>query len=143
MDYSYLITPFAAWFFAGIIKFIINSFVFKKLAFSQIGYGGMPSNHSAIVSSMVMIIAIKAGIGHPAFGASITFAFVVILDAYSLRRQIGKHAEVINKIASIEPEHSLLRERIGHTRMEILNGIIVGVAVAVVISFLSDSKIFK
>jgi len=58
-DYIYLITPFAAWLVAGVMKFIVNSIKAKKLAFGLIGYGGLPSNHSAIVSSMVFLIAFK------------------------------------------------------------------------------------
>ena len=57
--YSYLITPFLAWLVAGCLKFLINSIKAKQLAFGLIGYGGLPSNHSAIVSSMAALIAFK------------------------------------------------------------------------------------
>ena len=127
MEYLYLITPFAAWFVAGISKFVINSIRARQLAFGLIGYGGLPSNHSAIVSSMVMLIALKEGIDHPAFGVALTVAFIVMLDANSLRRQVGKHAEKINQL---QHDASPLRERIGHTRVEILAGIGVGCLVA-------------
>ena len=60
--YSYLITPFLAWLVAGCLKFLINSIKAKQLAFGLIGYGGLPSNHSAIVSSMVALIALRKGL---------------------------------------------------------------------------------
>ena len=66
MDYSYLLCPFAAWLISGGLKFCINSLRAKTLAFGLIGYGGLPSNHSAIVSSMATLIALKEGIHHPA-----------------------------------------------------------------------------
>lgn len=132
MNLSYAITPFIAWLVAGTLKFIINSIKAKKMAFGLIGYGGLPSNHSAIVSSMAALIAFKESIEHPAFGASIALAFIVILDANSLRRQVGKHAEAINKMAN-NPDYGILRERIGHTRTEIVAGVLVGIAVAAVI----------
>jgi acid phosphatase family membrane protein YuiD len=134
MDYSYLLTPFISWLMAGTLKFTINSIKFKTLAFKMIGYGGLPSNHSAIVSSMVALIAFKEGIEHPSFGVSLTLAFIVILDANSLRQQIGKHAAAINKLTAASEKNDFLRERMGHTRLEIGVGILVGIAAAVIVN---------
>ncbi|HEA25986.1 MAG TPA: divergent PAP2 family protein, partial [Ectothiorhodospiraceae bacterium] len=78
IDMAYLFTPLLAWLVAGISKFLINSIRAKSLAFEQIGYGGLPSNHSAIVSSMAFLIALREGISHPAFGIAITIAFIVM-----------------------------------------------------------------
>jgi acid phosphatase family membrane protein YuiD len=133
LDLSYALTPFLAWLVAGVLKFIINSIKAKKLALDLIGYGGLPSNHSAIVSSTATLIALKEGIGHPAFGVAITLAFIVMLDANSLRRQVGNHAVAINKLAAGTSNHRYLRERVGHTRLEISAGIAVGIAVAVAV----------
>jgi len=138
MDLSYALTPFLAWLVAGVSKFIINSIKARQLAFGLIGYGGLPSNHSAIVSSMAALIAFKEGIEHPAFGVAITVAFVVMLDANSLRRQVGKHAEAINKFATVNSDYLVLRERIGHTRLEIAAGIIVGIGVAAAVYVMLD-----
>ncbi len=136
MDYSYLLTPFVAWLVAGSLKFVINSLRAGKLAFGLIGYGGLPSNHSAIVSSMAALIAFKEGIQHPAFGVAIALAFIVLLDANSLRRQIGKQAQAINQLAreGNTAQASPLRERIGHTKLELAAGIVVGVLVAYLIA---------
>lgn len=136
MDCSYLLTPFLAWLVAGVTKFIVNSIKVKQLAFGLIGYGGLPSNHSAIVSSMAAIIALKEGIGHPAFGVAVALAFIVMLDAISLRRQVGKHAVAINKLAAGASDHQTLRERMGHTRLEIAAGVTVGIAVAATVNAL-------
>lgn len=132
--YSYLITPFLAWLVAGCLKFLINSIKAKQLAFGLIGYGGLPSNHSAIVSSMVALIAFKEGIDTPAFGVALTLAFIVMLDANSLRRAVGKHAVAINKLAKDDPEYQQLRERMGHTKIEILAGVIVGIIISICLS---------
>lgn len=128
--YSYLITPFLAWLIAGCLKFLINSIKAKQMAFGLIGYGGLPSNHSAIVSSMATLIAFKEGIDTPSFGVALTLSFIVMLDANSLRRAVGKHAIAINKLAKDNPEYQQLRERMGHTKVEILAGICVGIVVA-------------
>ncbi len=126
MTYAYLLTPFLAWLVAGILKFIINSIKAKQWAFGLIGYGGLPSNHSAIVSSMASLIALKEGFNHPAFGVALSQAFIVILDASSLRRQIGKQAQALNRLAAASNVQLSLRERVGHTPLEITAGIVVG-----------------
>lgn len=134
MELSYVLTPFVAWFVTGATKFVVNSVRTKRLAVDLIGYGGLPSNHSAIVSSMAALIALKEGVGHPAFGVAIAVAFIVILDASSLRRQVGEQAIAINKLASALPDHRVLRDRLGHTLPEIFAGIAVGIMVAVLIN---------
>lgn len=137
MDYLYLVTPFLAWLVAGVTKFVINSIRAKKLAFGLIGYGGLPSNHSAIVSSMVFLIALLEGINTPAFGVAITLAFIVLLDANSLRNQVGKQAQAINQLQT-DSDIKPLRERMGHSRIEILAGVVVGGLVAFsLVTFLS------
>ena len=136
MDWSYALTPFFAWLVAGGLKFIINSLKAGQLAFGLIGYGGLPSNHSSIVSSVVFLVALKEGIEHPAFGVAVAFAFVVMLDANNLRRQVGKHAEVINRLNTDRSEKTPLRERMGHTCIEIAAGILVGAGVAILVNSL-------
>lgn len=138
VNLSYALTPLLAWLVAGVLKFMINSIKAKQLAFGLIGYGSLPSNHSAIVSSMAALIALKEGIGHPAFGVAITLAFIVMLDANSLRSQVGKHAVVINRLATYSQAHETLRERMGHTRIEIAAGILVGIGVAVAVRVAFD-----
>ena len=130
VDYSYIATPFLAWLVAGTTKFIVNSLKFKMFAIDLIGYGGLPSNHSAIVTSMVALIAFKEGLSAPAFGVAITLAFITILDAGSLRREVGKHAALINKMSVSLPERYYVRERMGHSRLEIAAGALIGLGVA-------------
>lgn len=129
LDLSYVITPLLAWLLAGCSKFAINSLRAQRLAFDLIGYGGMPSNHSAIVGSMAVLIALREGIAHPAFGVALTLAFIVLLDASSLRRQVGLHAQAINAL-STSPAGGGLRERMGHSRSEIAAGLLVGACAA-------------
>ncbi len=131
MDFSYALTPFLAWLVAGMLKFSINSIKARQLAFGLIGFGGLPSNHSAIVCSMVALIALKEGVAHPAFGVAVTLAFIVMVDAVSLRGQVGQHAETINRWTQASKFPTLLlRERMGHTVGEIAAGCIVGFFVA-------------
>lgn len=126
MDLGYAVVPFVAWLVAGSIKFLINSVKAGHPAFGQIGYGGMPSNHSAMVSSAAALVAIREGLNHPALGVAVALAFVVMLDANSLRQQIGRQAAYINRLNK-GGQDKPLRERMGHTRLEIGAGIAVGI----------------
>lgn len=134
MDIAYLVTPLITWITVGPIKFLINSVKARKWAFNLVGNGGFPSNHSAVVSSMATLIALREGIGHPAFGVAVTLCFIVIIDANSLRQHVGKQAAAINRLAKDDTGpgqgHTWLRERMGHTLVEIAGGLCTGIAIA-------------
>lgn len=134
MDISYIITPFVAWLIAGSAKFAINSIKAKSAAFKQIGYGGFPSNHTSIVTSIAWLVAIKEGVESPALGVAIALSFIVILDATSLRIKVGLHAKRLNIMA---PHEQPLREQVGHTLSEILGGILTGLLTALTIDYLA------
>lgn len=129
MDIAYLVTPLLTWITVGPIKFLINSIRARKWAFNLVGNGGFPSNHSAVVSSMATLIALREGIGHPAFGVAVTLCFIVIIDANSLRQHVGRQAAAINRLADGRPDHKWLRERMGHTVVEICGGLATGIAI--------------
>lgn len=130
MTMIYAGVPLLAWLCAGSLKFAFNSLQQRRLAFSAIGYGGCPSNHSAIVCSTATLIGLREGIGHPAFGVAVTLAFIVLLDAGGLRRQVGLQARAINRLQSGVSKSAPLRERMGHRRRELLAGAGTGALVA-------------
>ncbi|WP_343732952.1 divergent PAP2 family protein [Duganella sp.] len=134
MDIAYLVTPLLTWITVGPIKFLINSARARKWAFNLVGNGGFPSNHSAVVSSMATLIALREGIGHPAFGVAVTLCFIVIIDANSLRQHVGKQAAAINRIAKDDSGHQWLRERMGHTLVEIAGGLTTGIMMGNIIN---------
>jgi acid phosphatase family membrane protein YuiD len=127
MDFTYLITPFLTWLVVGPIKFLINSARQGRWAFNLVGNGGFPSNHSSVVTSMATLIALREGMGHPAFGVAVTLAFIVMIDANSLRQHVGRQAAAINRLAVDVKGHAILRERMGHTLVEICGGIVTGI----------------
>ncbi|MES2152582.1 MAG: divergent PAP2 family protein [Pseudomonadota bacterium] len=128
MDISYLITPFLTWTVVGPIKFLINSVRQRQWAFKLVGNGGFPSNHSSVVTAMATLIALREGIGHPAFGVAVTLCFIVMIDANSLRQHVGRQAAAINRLAAGADGQVALRERMGHTLVEIGGGICTGIA---------------
>lgn len=85
--------------------------------------GGMPSTHSAFVTSLLIMLAFTVGIDSPEFAIAFVFACVVWYDAVSLRRSVGEQAELLNRL---QHWHHL-RERVGHSLKEVLAGIAFGV----------------
>ncbi|MES3021306.1 MAG: divergent PAP2 family protein [Pseudomonadota bacterium] len=134
MDLIYLVTPVLTWLAVGPIKFLINSARQRRWAFDLVGNGGFPSNHSAVVTSMATVIAILEGMREPAFGVAVTLAFIVMIDANSLRQHVGRHAAALNRIAAQDPAHVHLRERMGHTLVEICGGIATGIGMGFAIT---------
>ena len=127
MDFAYLVTPVLTWMVVGPIKFLINSARQRRWAFNLVGNGGFPSNHSSVVTAMATLIALREGIDHPAFGVAVTLAFIVMIDANSLRQHVGRQAAAINRLAVAVTGHETLRERMGHTLVEICGGIVTGI----------------
>ena len=133
MEIIYLVTPVLTWMVVGPIKFLISSVRYRRWAFDLVGNGGFPSNHSAVVSSMATLIALREGMGHPAFGVAVTLAFIVMIDANSLRQHVGRHAVTLNRLHDGKEDYMILRERMGHTRFEIAGGILTGIGMGFLI----------
>jgi acid phosphatase family membrane protein YuiD len=125
-----VLAPFVAWLVAGGLKFVVNTLRRRRPAFADIGYGGFPSTHTSVVSAPVALIALNGGWATPVFSLALALLVVVILDAVSLRRQIGFHAERLNLLMRDVAGHVPVRERIGHRFGEILGGVATGAAVA-------------
>jgi len=61
--------------------------------------GGMPSSHSALMTSVTTSIGLNAGWDSPIFALALAITGIVVYDATGVRRQAGFHAERINQIA--------------------------------------------
>jgi uncharacterized protein len=97
--------------------------------------GGMPSSHSALVVGITHGIGLSVGFDSPMFALAFAMSMIVIYDATGIRRQAGKHAELINvminDLAAGNPlKEEQLREVLGHTPLEALGGILLGLIVA-------------
>ena len=97
--------------------------------------GGMPSSHSALVTAAAHAIGLWVGFDTPLYALAFGLCIIVIYDATGIRRQAGMHAEIINRmIQDLTTGHPLksqeLREVLGHTPLEALTGILIGLLVA-------------
>ena len=131
-----VIVTFFGWFTAQVIKVIIGVVVEKRFNFKWfVGTGGMPSSHSAGVAALTTAVGIQEGVGSAIFVVALMFAVVVIFDAQGVRRSTGKQAEILNKILDDiywkkKIQEDRLKELIGHTPVQVIAGIAVGLAVA-------------
>lgn len=127
---------FAAWFIAQFIKLFIHLVKTRKYdpAF-MFRLGGMPSSHSAAVSAVATSIGVICGFGSQVFAISFCLAAIVMIDAQSVRRAAGQQARVVNQIVEELfkthkfPQHKL-GELLGHTRVEVLLGMLLGIVTA-------------
>ncbi len=98
--------------------------------------GGMPSSHSAIVSSLAVSAALARGIDSDVFVFSLIFAMVVLRDALGVRRAAGLQAKAINSLGKqamekVGLEFQSVKEIQGHTPLEVVVGGILGILIAV------------
>lgn len=112
--------------------------------------GGMPSSHSAGVTSLITAILIEQGWGSPLTAIAITFGILVMFDSMGVRRQSGEHGIIINemiqdiqllgktfrgadKSLQEELEHNKdLNIRLGHKPIEVLFGAAYGIVISLV-----------
>ena len=94
--------------------------------------GGMPSSHSAMVSSLVTAIGYQNGLDSPLFAIAVVLAVIVMYDARGVRQESGKQARVLNELLrTVFSGHPItdaeLKELVGHTTLQVLVGGIIGV----------------
>jgi uncharacterized protein len=123
----------SAWVLAQVIKLFLHivrtrrfdpAFLFRL--------GGMPSSHSAAVSAVATMIGLLNGFGSDLFAVALTLAAIVMIDAQTVRRAAGQQARLLNQIVDELfrthhfPQHKLA-ELLGHTRLEVLLGALLGI----------------
>lgn len=139
----YLITALSSWFIAQVLKVIINAIVHKKLNLERmVGDGGMPSGHSATVTSLAVYSLLAHGPGSFQFAVTAVLAVIVCHDAMGVRMETGKQAVVINDLVELFESLSgkdlpdgELKELVGHTPLQVLAGMLLGVLNALVMHF--------
>ncbi len=131
-----LIVSILAWAIAQFLKIVTWALISKKVNFRRlVEPGGMPSSHSAFVTSLATGIGIKEGFSSTLFALAMVFSLIVMYDAAGVRRAAGKQATVLNSIIEdlnrreLHPER--LKELLGHTPVEVVIGALLGIAVAI------------
>jgi acid phosphatase family membrane protein YuiD len=136
-------SPFWAWFLAQVCKAIIGFLRTRRIDFGYlVSTGGMPSAHSSMVGGLATSIGLEAGFGSPVFSLALFFALIVMFDAATVRRAAGHQARLLNQIVDeLFHEHRLseqkLAELLGHTRLEVFMGFVLGIVTALLVHAVS------
>lgn len=134
--------------FAQFVKVPIHLIATKKLDWSLMtSTGGMPSSHSAAVTSLATAVGFETGMDSPIFAVAAMFAAIVMYDATGVRWQAGQHAVIINRIRNEltvffnEVKHwpeknedekiKELKTLLGHKPSEVFMGALTGILVSV------------
>ena len=138
-----LLGAITAWAFAQLLKFIFTIIVEKKVDFKKFfSDGGMPSAHSATVTSLAVMIGWTAegSFASVEFALAMIFAVVVMRDAVGVRREAGKHAKSIKELAEamnkafLDDDEEIRTENlkllVGHTPLQVFFGALLGIIVA-------------
>ena len=140
----FFIVSVSSWFAAQFLKTVIYAIEMKKWDWSRLfGDGGMPSGHSATVSSLAVMSALTFGFGSFEFAVTAILAIIVCHDAMGVRLETGKQAVKINELLEvfelIHPDkisEANLKEFVGHTPIQVMAGILLGIVNACVMYFL-------
>lgn len=131
-----LIAGLAAWLMAQIIKIPLDYLHTRKWNWALLlTTGGMPSSHSSLMTGTVLAIGLYHGFDNPLFALGVAITMIVTYDAAGVRRQAGIHAQRINILfEELLHGHIInekdLREVLGHTPLEVIGGILLGLVVA-------------
>ncbi|MEK6901274.1 MAG: divergent PAP2 family protein [Nanoarchaeota archaeon] len=130
-----LIAVIFAGFGAQVIKLIIYWFRHKSLTWRDlIVTGGMPSSHAAFVVALVTSIYLEESVS-TAFAISLVLAFIVLRDAFGVRRTVGEEGLLLTQILKKLKIKSKTHFSIGHTPLQVLVGAVLGFLCAVGVFF--------
>lgn len=121
--------------FAQLLKVLVAAYRERRWNWSLLfASGGMPSSHTATVTTLTLLVAAREGIGSPLFSVCFIFGLYVMFEATGLRQEVGKQARLLNDLVDemITTHHfdrTRLRELVGHTWAEVAGGFLSGLAV--------------
>lgn len=128
---------------SGVVAQVLKPFadLIQKKKFNilrMIDTGGMPSSHTAVVTTLTVGVIVYQGASSPLFGITLIFSLYFIFEATGLRQEVGNQARVLNEIIEKAKEtHHInaeeLQELIGHTWAEVTGGFVVGLLVALLL----------
>jgi len=143
MSYSFIFVIFASFLVAQVCKFFIPANHLKWNWKNVFSYSGMPSSHAAAAIGLTTIIGLRLGLASPFFAIVLFFTILVIRDAVGIRRYIGAQGEVINDLVKdlgndqyLNQAYPKMKERVGHTKKQILAGSLIGFIIALATNYL-------
>ena len=128
-----------SWLVSQLAKVIRGAIREKRLTLHWLfDTGGMPSSHSATVSSLATVTGLYYGFDSILFLIVLIFTIITMFDAAGVRRNVGRQAKILNQMLDelyekgVVPEQRL-KELLGHTPVEVFAGAFVGIVVAFIV----------
>lgn len=129
-----LIIPLAALIITQFIKVLIDRAHGRKTSMNA--YGGMPSSHSALFISLVIIAWRHAGPASVTFALSVILYVTVVRDAVGIRQHLGSHGALLKSVIAEHHKdhahsipHDKIVTRLGHTPWQAAMGTICGIII--------------
>ncbi len=132
------------------LKVIIDLFRCRTFHLRNLFIAGwFPSFHSGLSSCVTTLAFLYYGFDSVIFAITFLFSLLFAYDAMNLRFQAGQHAHYINKLrgeiwniletpSAPYRQREKLSERIGHTRWEVIGGVVVGFFLTIVFYYYSN-----
>ncbi len=137
LDNSVLLVAVIACLIAQASKLVVELIKNRKVDFRVlVTTGGMPSAHSALVTSLATGVGQTTGWASPDFAIATIFAIIVMYDAAGVRQAAGKQARILNQmIDELFHEHQAfnedrLKELLGHTPFQVIIGSVLGITIS-------------
>ena len=132
-----LFIALASAFTAQCAKFLLHLITKKEIDLTKFTTtGGMPSSHSATVTSLMTCIGISEGLNSIIFAVAFVFSIIVMYDAAGVRRAAGKQATILNQLINSKQVYvdtnEKLKELLGHTPFQVFVGAIYGIIIGCV-----------
>jgi len=112
--YQIIFLPLVAALITQLIKIFLDSNKLKWNLKNLVAYSGMPSGHSAIVVSLATIIGLTEGWESSLFALAFVFAIIVIRDALGIRKYLGEHGRILNKLVKDLKDDEMLDSKYPH-----------------------------
>lgn len=146
MDIPLFLIPLIVGSIIQIFKVVIDFSIEKSVSIDSLWRAGwFPSVHSGISSSICVVIGISTGRWGPLFALAFGMSFLFWYDAMNVRYQAGMHAKYLNDIRlemqdllKIGQNFQFLKERLGHTFLEVVWWIFIGWLLTFVVMRLVD-----
>jgi acid phosphatase family membrane protein YuiD len=136
LHHPMVLTVAAAWFTAQAVKVVIHFFRAGRMDWKLLAEtGGMPSSHSALVTSMTTCVGMQAGWDSAPFLVALGFSIITMHDAAGLRMAAGRQAALLNQVVESlyqgrQAKPPRMKELLGHSPLQVLSGGALGIAVA-------------
>ncbi len=143
LDNRVLLVALVTCLIAQALKLVIELIKNRKLNVRVlVTTGGMPSAHSAFVTSLAAGVGQTLGWASPDFALATVFAIIVMYDAAGVRQAAGKQARILNQMIDelFDEKHEFsqdrLKELLGHTPVQVIAGSVLGIAISWLATFL-------